>query len=246
MDSMRTLDRSLPASRESTEDLSSVFKAAAISITNLYKKAISAPQQARRAGYQDALDDLLSFLDRENLGLQDGEGWLVRQWATKLLDDRPLTTTSALPNKEEQHASDSEDEKETGKDAEKENSSSSVRGDSSPMHVSAERHTEEKPAASVEKLSVTLPTAETFTFTSPLAYPKDIEMQSMENAPKREVSPRAIRQRKPVKQKSFSAKILGIGNGSKRKMPFGEFFDIADLTDTREEGRKPTVRRKMA
>ena len=246
MDSMGTLDRSLPASRELTEDLSSAFKVAAISVTNLYKKAISAPQQARQAGYQDALDDILSFLDRENLGLQDGEGWLVRQWATKLLDDRPPTTTSTLANKEEQHASDSEEEKEIEKEIEKEKSSSSALGDSSPIHGPAEQQTEEKPAASVGRLNATLPTAEAFTFTSPHAYPKDVEMQSMESPPKREVSPRAIRQRKPAKQKNFSAKILGIGGGSKRKMPFSEFFDIADLTDTREEGRKPAVRRKVA
>ena len=37
-------------------------------------------------GYQDAIEDLLNFLDKENLGLGDGEGWKVRQWATERSD----------------------------------------------------------------------------------------------------------------------------------------------------------------
>src|SRR5699024_9868937 len=40
----------------------------------------------RQAGYQEAIEDLLQFLDRENLGLGDGEGWSVRRWATERLD----------------------------------------------------------------------------------------------------------------------------------------------------------------
>jgi hypothetical protein len=62
------------------------FKAAALSVTNLYKAAASEHDKAYREGYQDALEDLLGFLDRENLGLQDGEGWRVRRWATERLE----------------------------------------------------------------------------------------------------------------------------------------------------------------
>lgn len=91
MDSMRHLSTSLPRTRRRNDqapELLADFKAAALSVTNLYKSAAASQNKARDAGYQDALDDLLAFLDRENLGLMDGEGWRVRQWATeRLVDD---------------------------------------------------------------------------------------------------------------------------------------------------------------
>ena len=106
MDSMRSLNTSLPSSTQTRpsqppEQLLQAFKTAALSVTNLYKYAISDQNQARQSGYQDALDDLLSFLDKENLGLGDGEGWQVRQWATERLDKTSGSTA----------ASDSDDER---------------------------------------------------------------------------------------------------------------------------------------
>lgn len=92
MDSMRHLSTSLPPTRrrpqENQPQLLADFKAAALSVTNLYKTAAASQDKARAAGYQDALDDLLAFLDTQELGLMDGEGWRVRQWATeRLVDD---------------------------------------------------------------------------------------------------------------------------------------------------------------
>ena len=101
MDSMRTLNRSLPRSprrrraNKSVDELIQSFKTAALTVTKLYKTAVSDQATQRAAGYQDALDDLLLFLDREDLGLEDGEGWKVRQWATEHLDD---TQTPPPPN----------------------------------------------------------------------------------------------------------------------------------------------------
>ncbi|KAI1608738.1 hypothetical protein EDD37DRAFT_389168 [Exophiala viscosa] len=87
MDSMRSLNTSLPSTRPPPpEQLLQAFKNAALSVTNLYKSAVTDQNASRQAGYQEALEDLLSFLDRENLGLQDGEGWRVRQWATERYD----------------------------------------------------------------------------------------------------------------------------------------------------------------
>jgi hypothetical protein len=86
MDSMRSLNTSLPTSRSHRSlapELLQAFKSAALSVTNLYKTAVTDQGNTRQQGYQDALDDLLTFLDRENLGLQDGEGWKIRQWATE-------------------------------------------------------------------------------------------------------------------------------------------------------------------
>lgn len=90
MDSMRSLNRSLPSARSNRptppEELLPAFRQAALSVTNLYKSAASYHDSIRQTGYQDALDDLLKFLDQENLGLQDGEGWRVRQWVTARYD----------------------------------------------------------------------------------------------------------------------------------------------------------------
>ncbi|KAJ9603533.1 hypothetical protein H2200_011719 [Cladophialophora chaetospira] len=96
MDSMRSLNTSLPSARPAPpEALLQAFRTAALSVTNLYKSAVTDQNASRQAGYQEALEDLLGFLDRENLGLQDGEGWRVRQWATERFDG------SALPQQTE-------------------------------------------------------------------------------------------------------------------------------------------------
>lgn len=90
MDSMRSLNTSLPSTHPSRppppEQLLAAFKSAALSVTHLYKSAVTDQSNSRAAGYQDALDDILRFLDTENLGLQDGEGWQVRQWVTERYD----------------------------------------------------------------------------------------------------------------------------------------------------------------
>ncbi len=103
MDSMRSLNTSLPSSSSTRpappEQLLQAFRNAALSVTNLYKSAVTDQSNSRQAGYQEALEDLLGFLDRENLGLQDGEGWRVRQWATERYDGSA-----------HQQASDSDDE----------------------------------------------------------------------------------------------------------------------------------------
>ena len=83
---MRSLNTSLPTSRSrrsQAPELLQAFRSAALSVTNLYKTAVTDQASTRQLGYQDALDDLLSFLEREKLGLQDGEGWKIRQWATE-------------------------------------------------------------------------------------------------------------------------------------------------------------------
>lgn len=86
---MRSLNTSLPTSsgrpplEKPPEQLLQAFKNAALSVTNLYKQAAVDHSAARQAGFQDALDELLGYLDKENLGLDDGEGWKVRQWATE-------------------------------------------------------------------------------------------------------------------------------------------------------------------
>ncbi|KAG9246293.1 hypothetical protein BJ878DRAFT_497709 [Calycina marina] len=93
MDSMRSLNTSLPGTSppkmgDSPEQLLSAFKAAALSVTQLYKTATADQGKARAQGYEDAMYELLDFLDKEDIGLDDGEGWRIRRWATEKLDSR--------------------------------------------------------------------------------------------------------------------------------------------------------------
>ncbi|RKU49389.1 hypothetical protein DL546_004829 [Coniochaeta pulveracea] len=77
---------------ESPEQLLDAFKAAALSVTKLYKTSAAAQAKARADGYQDCLDDILSFLDKESIGLSDGDGWTIRKWATERLEGRDTAT----------------------------------------------------------------------------------------------------------------------------------------------------------
>ena len=275
---MRSLNTSLPKSSpkprssQPPEQLLQAFKTAALSVTNLYKTAASDQTRARQAGYQDALDNLLTFLDRENLGLGDGEGWRVRQWATERLDGSPPA----------QAGSDSDDdrpEREKGRE-----SPSPVRqrkespeitsiqpssGSDSPIRIEA-----------APQLSSTTPVSqlvnvssrpEAFTFRSTHPYPPDIDMQASEisatptshsdtlpqlplststSAVRFEVVSRGprtphrhgIHSNRHNTRSTASVKTLGPGTGSKRKATFDDFFNLGNLGDGKD-GNGGTAKR---
>ncbi|KAL5116874.1 hypothetical protein ACEQ8H_005226 [Pleosporales sp. CAS-2024a] len=85
MDSMGSLDKSLPKTQRQP-DVHQSFRTAALNVTNLYKAALADLDRARSDGNQDALDELLEFLDRENIGHGNGEGWKIRQWVAERLE----------------------------------------------------------------------------------------------------------------------------------------------------------------
>ncbi|EFX04478.1 hypothetical protein CMQ_1406 [Grosmannia clavigera kw1407] len=68
---------------EYPEELLSVFKAAALSVTKLYKTSTTAQAKARVDGYQDCLEDLLALLDKGGCDVR-----VVRRWAAERLDGR--------------------------------------------------------------------------------------------------------------------------------------------------------------
>ncbi|PHH61931.1 hypothetical protein CDD81_7736 [Ophiocordyceps australis] len=78
--------------QEPPEQLVDVFKAAALSLTKLYKTSSVRETKALSEGYQTCLEDLLGFLDKENLGLDDGEGWKIRAWITTALNKRDASS----------------------------------------------------------------------------------------------------------------------------------------------------------
>ncbi len=73
----------------SHEELLDVFKAAALSVTKLYKTSTTVQSKARVDGYQDCLEDLLALLDKGDVDLRT-----VRRWALERLDGRePILPT---------------------------------------------------------------------------------------------------------------------------------------------------------
>ncbi|KAI4226325.1 MAG: hypothetical protein L6R36_003269 [Xanthoria steineri] len=180
---MRNLHTSLPrstSSQQPPEQLLQAFKSAALSVTNLYKTAAFDQARARQNGYQEALDDILTFLDKEHLGLGDGEGWRVRQWATERLDGNTADRTAV---------SESDDERaETEKRAR--SSSPVVPYKSSTVDVlpraskSPARVTSAPPVPQESPLPPTShpkSTPEIFSFRSSHPYPQDVDMGPSES-----------------------------------------------------------------
>lgn len=255
MDSMRSLNTSLPSSTprpQPPEQLLQSFKAAALSVTNLYKNAVCEQSQARQAGYQEAIEDLLQFLDRENLGLGDGEGWSVRQWATERLDGngvpgsddddtekRARSTTPAATRKEQ-----------SCPDA----TQSLPKPASSPYdaHVVPQQQQQQQqpapPSQTNEANSFDRPAI--FTFTSGPSFPQpqeqEVDMQPTENssdgAPVVSVFPRNSRPQNRHSNFSRSnqrpsTREPSVGVGSKRKLAVPDFFDLSDMFGGSKRGR---------
>ncbi|KAF2215596.1 hypothetical protein CERZMDRAFT_93999 [Cercospora zeae-maydis SCOH1-5] len=270
MDSMQRLSTSLPRNRsEVPNDLLVDFKAAARSVTDLYRTAVTSQKQARQAGYQDALDDLLAFLDKENMGLMDGEGWRVRQWATARLDGSGFSTGPAATTTEE------DDEDRSVKEEEKDDTRSSspevqrrpvlptatselaVEDDTPPQR----RVVSEPPQAQLaiqptpqQQLPQT-----TFSFQSTHAYPhgnhdRDMEIDGNSTTSVQAYTPTSIpssnetvriipRSARSNRRSNHNRRAgsdnrsstlnfnLGSASGTKRKIPFPDFFDISGIND---------------
>jgi hypothetical protein len=259
MDSMRHLSSSLPGTRrrnEQPQQLLSDFKAAALSVTNLYKTATAENGRSREAGYQDALDDLLAFLDKENMGLMDGEGWRVRRWATERLDDAPKG------NEDEEDGSKEEAVETRSSSPEVQRKSTVPTASSSLMEEEHQRPASEPPqhatqyqlqppqptpshAASPAPLAA--PALDDFSFRSAQAYPTN---HNREDNTTMDVDPTSTNSARPAPKASSRSRHtnharsrdnnrssvgptfnfnLGSGAGGKRKMPYPDFFDISGL-----------------
>ncbi|KAJ5631208.1 uncharacterized protein N7484_011308 [Penicillium longicatenatum] len=259
MDSMRSLNTSLPSSTprpQPPEQLLQSFKAAALSVTNLYKNAVCEQAQARQAGYQDALEDLLHFLDRENLGLGDGEGWKVRQWATEKHDG----TGSQSSDEEERVDSEKRDRSATP---------ATTRKESEPVIRQPSTSTPTSTPNPTPRPEPTIPTTQpqdnfmgaptVFTFTAGPTFPQcqdDMDLQSPDNSTPSpqdgapvsvSVMPRNTRQQHrhnnlnrpntrfaPRESPNSLGSSLGSGLGSKRKFTVPDFFDLSGLSNGRD------------
>lgn len=258
---MKSLNTSLPRSprrkrsHPPPEKLIQSFKTAALSVTNLYKIAAADQSRAREEGYQDALDDLLTFLDKENLGLDDGEGWKVRQWATERLDGTPPAHIGSDSDDDRgetskrARSSSPVTQRTTGQEADQQSSRSTspVQAASAPM----------VPPAAPQQHGSLFQVPEVFSFQSAHPYPHDIDMQTLETAGnittpsepqppatsgqsvRVEVLPRPSRTphrggNLQSRRSATGGRSLVSGAGSKRKIPFGDYFDLSSLGDSKD------------
>lgn len=233
-------------SSESPEQLLDAFKAAALSVTKLYKTSAAAQAKARADGYQDCLDDLLSFLDKENIGLSDGEGWKIRRWATERLEGRDAVSQAM--------ESDDEVEKAEPLSSPEIHRSSSVTRlspaatrdevnmrDSAPPAMEPVREVVEEQPQQQKQPEFVVPSQDTFTFQASHAYPSQDSYLNLDNLNLSDTHAssnntttsmsRSIRRHgNPPRSSSRSAaNHLGRGAGQKRRLNLGEIFDLGSL-----------------
>lgn len=250
---MRGLNTALPrasppkSSATPPEQLLQAFKDAALSVTKLYKTAAADQAKTRAEGFQDCLDELLTFMDKGDLGISDGEGWKIRQWATARLDGREAVI--------DDH-SDEEIQQDRG--------SSPVveRKPPASVHESAQLHHEpahiEVPEPIIEEPEPTppmsvqsFPPTGNFSFRSDVSYPQEVDMNmgddqphlnstlvssSGSNAvtfarPNRSHNSRPRNNRHNTRSGNGRNARDAASVGHKRKINFGEFFDIGDATN---------------
>jgi len=259
---MRSLNTSLPGATptkqqigEPSEQLLTAFKAAALSVTNLYKSAAADQGRARSEGYQDALDELLAFLDKEDIGLSDGEGWRIRRWATERLDGRD----SVSQNMESDDENSEKPERGSSPVFQRSQSATRLSSTSRPARTASPTRTESAPPTITTQIDEEppvdlVPPQSTFTFRSSHSYPQDsdvilsdLEIADNSRTPSHDGSvtshasntassgititrpSRTRHNNHPAWINSRSTNSIGRGAGQKRKINFGEFFDIGNL-----------------
>ncbi|KAI0473149.1 hypothetical protein GGR56DRAFT_653354 [Xylariaceae sp. FL0804] len=224
---------------DSPEQLLDAFKAAALSVTKLYKTSAAAQAKSRADGYQDCLDDLLAFLDKRNIGVGDGEGWQIRRWATERLDGRDSGS----------QAMESEDEIDKAETA---SSPEALRSANTPI-ASTMRTGSTPPVLQSQAVSpiveepqmITVPTQDNFTFQSTHPYPQESylnlanldlsdRIRSNDNATQGSSTathsgrPRTIK--RSTKSRPTATNHLGKGAGQKRSINFAELFDVGSVS----------------
>jgi len=268
MDSMRSLNSSLPTAasphKQPPELLLDSFKQTALAVTNLYKLASSNQASSKAAGYQDCLDELLAFLDKEDIGLSDGEGWRVRRWATQRLDGRAVS-----PNTME-----TDDEPVEKQDM---GSSPEITRSHSASRLSPQHHRAASPPRAVSQPPPniatpsqaepvnTVPPQGSFNFRSTFPYPQgplvsdidlaDLELSDNNNRAQNDLpysSNPPITVSRPSRANSRQSNFpgrpnmrggsLGLsrGAGQKRKLNISEFFDFSGSRDYRDGGKDGT------
>ncbi len=234
------LDIQLARSKMSVDanELLDAFKAAALSVTKLYKTSAQAQSKSRADGYQDCLEDLLSFLDREQLGLQSGEGQRIRKWATDRTEGRDATSPP-LESDDEADRSDapvsSSPQLQRAVPAAiqllKDKIEVPTRDSSAPPVLTTALV---PPSPAAEGVDVAVPSQDTFNFSTPHPYPHDeaLRLANLNLSDPQTISPsnpRTSRSGRNKNGRATSRTSLGRGAGQKRKVNLAEIFDLGSL-----------------
>jgi hypothetical protein len=218
----------------------------------LYKTAASDQAKAYEEGYQDALEGLVSFLDKNNFGLQDGEGWGVRKWAMERYHGL---------GRQSQSSGDSDEERDEDKRARSSSpilearlspeDSTPQKSLSMPQPILRSESAPPVPAPLQDTtrkamINSTVPTSD-FTFRQLHDTPSVVDMEieqpvvtslsgTATGLPTVQLSVIQWPQKTPTNhphntrsnsRQASSISGLGTGAGTKRRQPFGDFFDIS-------------------
>jgi hypothetical protein len=204
---------------ESPEQLIDVFKAAALSVTKLYRSSVATESRARQDGYQDCLDDLLAFIERESTSTADVGFSKVRKWASDRRDGRD-TTLLASESEDEVDKGDSNTSPVTTHPV---NDPTSTTGSSAPpRHSSTESSTTEKDDGPPQHFVVP---SQDFTFQSEHQYPNIATLDLSDtraHGGANHAQQRTSRNR--GNRQGLRPGPLGRGAGAKRRMDFNELF----------------------
>ena len=223
---------------DSPEELLSVFKAAALSVTKLYKTSATAQAKARADGYQDCLDDLLAYLDKEAIGLGDGDGWKIRRWATERLDGRETVAQTV-------ESEDEVDKAETVSSPELHRTNSPVQTITASSDVAMRNDSAPPPSVQpiiTEDAGIVVPSQEVFTFQSRMPYPQDSNLtlanldlgdgrppDASQRGSIPSITMRTSKMRHNNGPKSGSRSYQARASGQKRKLNLPEIFDIGSF-----------------
>jgi len=221
-------------------ELLEAFKAAALSVTKLYKTSAQAQAKSRADGYQDCLEDLLAFLDRENVGLHDGEGQRVRKWVTDRIEGRdatspPLESDDEADRSDAQVLSSPQMQRAVPASAQRqklERDEAQRRDASAPPMLTT---VPAPPQPADEEIDIVVPSQDTFNFQTSHPYPHDealrlaslnlSDSQTISSSNNR-TSSRTVRNRNG---RTGARASLGRGAGQKRKVNLAEIFDLGSL-----------------
>lgn len=224
------------------------FKNAALSVTKLYKTSAAAQTKARSDGYQDCLEDLLAFLEKQNIGLRDGEGRQIRLWVNERYEGRDGSSPPV----------DSEDEVENMKpepaptaELPRSNNNANLPAAQQPPQQQQETRTTSAPRAPTSDIvslksaagnvhvaapppHFVVPTQDTFTFQSSMAYPSesDLNIANLDLSDKCSNDPAnhhpATQNFRPKPSRSGARPKTGhiSRTAGKRKINLAEFFDV--------------------
>ncbi|KAK6074829.1 hypothetical protein SCUP234_04107 [Seiridium cupressi] len=237
---------------ESPEQLLDVFRAAALSVTKLYKTSAAAQTKARNEGYQDCLEDLLVFLDKHNIGVGDGEGWQIRRWATERFDREGVT--QSIESEDEVEKNEPVSSPELHRDSHTplsttQHEAESRRDSAPPAPAPVPVPTlAPLPVQAAEVIStpapthpITVPSQDSFTFQSSVAYPQDtdLSMANLDLSDSRSMNPTShhhgtariprIRNNRNGVQRPRNPTHIGRGAGQKRKLNIAEIFDLGSI-----------------